>query len=474
MSLGTSNMAGCALGTAFSLLLLVSIIQGLQDVEVFHHEKLEAVVGQNVTLPCIIKGRNDLKITSIEWRKNKHGNTKLAVHSTEYGFNLLWPNVTMEVENTSMGSYLNLYGVSKWESGVYICDISSFPLGIIRRETKLEIKDDPKILCDMDRIVNVHSGENVTIQCKAFPDAQYKWTKNKTLVSENESLELWGVTDAHSGVYTLTVNTGNTSLHKEFIITVLTATTSLRTDLLTIPQSTVTEEGVIEDRGFTTSPTTGLSTVDSNVTWTMNMATDVTDDNPNSRNVTAVEQMTSLTNSTHISVTSSPVTHTDHYPANSSTDQEINPTHNLNTSKFFDQTVPVNPSTTLSYVNKAFRSTQETRNESLGGNPGATPTLSPGSTTIVIEGGVSGGVRSRLLLPLIIAPILLLIAVVGFLYRRKMIKESMDQPPPFKPPPPPVKYTAARHHEISTQPFPTSRCNSVIELKDMKQKCISV
>ena len=53
--------------------------------------------------------------------------------------------------------------------------------------------------------------------------------QNKTLVSENESLELRCVTDAHTGVYTLTVNTGNKSLHKEFIITVLTATTGLKT-----------------------------------------------------------------------------------------------------------------------------------------------------------------------------------------------------------------------------------------------------
>lgn len=50
--------------------------------------------------------------------------------------------------------------------------------------------------------------------------------QNNMLVSESESLELWRVTDAQAGVYTLTVNTRNQSLHKEFIITVLTATTS--------------------------------------------------------------------------------------------------------------------------------------------------------------------------------------------------------------------------------------------------------
>lgn len=43
-------------------------------------------------------------------------------------------------------------------------------------------------------------------------------------MSENASLKLSRVTDAHAGGYTLTVNTGNKSLYKEFIITVLIAT----------------------------------------------------------------------------------------------------------------------------------------------------------------------------------------------------------------------------------------------------------
>ncbi|XP_028451408.1 T-cell surface protein tactile [Perca flavescens] len=466
MSLGSSNMAGGALGTAFSLLFLASIIQGLQDVEVFHYEKMEAVVGQNVTLPCTVKGSTDLKIVSIEWRKNKNEETKLVLYSEKFGIYQFWPNVTMQIENTSMGSHLHLFQVTKWDSGFYICDITSFPLGNIRRETELEIKDDVKIMCDMDHTVEVYTGKNLTIQCRAFPDAQYKWTKNKILVSENASLELWCVTEAHTGVYTLTVNTGNKSLHQEFIITVLTATTSLRTDVVTVsPQSNATAEGLTEsaDSSFTTTPTTGLSTTDSNATWTISMGTAVGDDNPNSRNVTDGEHMTSLTNSTHVSVTSSPATHTDPYHFNNSTDQEINPTHNLNTS---EGSVASNLNTTLSYDNKVFRSTQDTRNASMGGNPGATPTLGTVNTMMPIDNEDTAGVRRHLLLLLIIVT---LIAVVGFLYRRKLIKDRMDLPPPFKPPPPPVRYTAARHHDISTQQFPTSRCNSVTELKDMKQ-----
>ncbi|KAA8586909.1 T-cell surface protein tactile [Etheostoma spectabile] len=465
-------MAGRALGKVFSLLFLASIIQGLQDVAVFHYEKMEAVVGQNVALPCTVKGSTNLNIVNIEWRKNKNEATKLVLYNEKFGFSQFWPNVTMQIDNKTMGSHLHLFQVAKWDSGFYICDITSFPLGSIRREIELEIKDDVKIMCDMDHIVEVYTGENVTIQCRTFPDAQYKWTKNKILVSENESLELWCVTAAHEGVYTLTVNTGNKSLHQDFFITVLTATTSLRTDLETMPQqSNVTAEGLIEsaDSNFTTTPTSGLSTIDSNATWTMSMGTAVSDENPNSTNVTDGEHMTSLTNSTHISVTSYPATHTDPYDFNNSTEQEINPTHNLNTSNFFEGSVASNLSTTLSYNNKVFRSTEDAKNESMGGNPGDTLTLGTVHTMKPIEDEDTAGVQSHLLLPFIIVPILVLITVAGFLYRRKLIKERMDLPPPFKPPPPPVRYTAARHHDISSQPIPTSRCNSVTELKDMKQ-----
>ncbi|XP_070774005.1 T-cell surface protein tactile [Enoplosus armatus] len=455
MSLGSSDMAGSALGKAFSLLLLASIIQGLQDFEVFHNEKMEAVVGQNVALSCSVKSSTDLQIVSIEWHKNKNEKTKLALYSRGYGIHLFWPNVSMQIVNKSMGSYLHLSGVQKWDSGIYTCDLTTFPLGSIRTETELKIKDvDVDIMCDVDSTVEVHAGENVTIRCRAFPNAEYRWTKNKTVVSKNESLELWWVTVAHTGLYAVTVNTGNKSLHKEFIVTVLTATTSLGTDLVTVtPQSNVTEEGLIRstDSSLTTSPTTGLSTTDTNVTWTTSTDTDVTDD-PNISNVTAGERIPSFINYTQISITSSPATHTDPYHSNNSSDQEINPTNTLNTSTFSDQSATSNLSTTLSYGSEVFRSTQETRNGSTGSitensdNPGTIPT---GNT--MTENNDTDGVRSHLWLVLIITPMLVLIAVAGFLFRRQIIKRRMDLPPPFKPPPPPVKYTAARHHEH----FPT-------------------
>uniref|UniRef100_A0A8D3BK81 Ig-like domain-containing protein n=1 Tax=Scophthalmus maximus TaxID=52904 RepID=A0A8D3BK81_SCOMX len=411
MSLGSLDVARSALGAALSLLLCASIIQGLRnDIEMAHYETTEAAVGQNVTLLCTVKHHPRLRIVSIEWRKNMIGNPKLALFSQGHGVHLFWPNVTIDIEknhaNKSTGSYLHLLEVKKWDGGIYICDVATFPFGSIRRETELKIKDAVELMCDVGQSVDIRNGENVTIRCRASPQAQYRWTKNMELVSETESLELLWVTDAHAGVYTLTVDIGKESMHKEFTITVQTATTGLQTDPTTVsPQSNVTEEGFLKPAGhnLTTSPTTGHSTSIPSVTWTTAVAgTDATDAHVTA---TAGERVTSFTSPAHSSVTSSPAAaHTE-------------PNH----------------STALSPGSTVYRTTQEmagdeTRNES---TPGATQTLKTGNG-IAIPGGVISGA-------LIVVPVLVLIAVAGLLYRRRIIKQRMALPPPFKPPPPPVK-----------------------------------
>lgn len=111
---------------------------GLQD-EVFYHRKIEAPEGQNVTLPSCVK-KNDTQITQVEWRKMPY-DTKLAVYSPRFGVHYFWPNVTIQTENKSMGS-LQISRVSKWDSGVYVCGLSAFPMGTTRRETQLVVKGE--------------------------------------------------------------------------------------------------------------------------------------------------------------------------------------------------------------------------------------------------------------------------------------------------------------------------------------------
>ncbi|KAM9836874.1 uncharacterized protein ACBR49_019290 [Aulostomus maculatus] len=141
MSLVSSNMAATTLGMTLSLLLLASGTQGT-----LLSQTVEAVVGQNVSLPCILisTGPPDLKIVSTLWRKNE--TTKLMLYAPDHGYNQFIPNVGLQIvindANMLMGSYLQLHKVEKWDSGVYDCDITTFPFGPIRTTVELDIKGD--------------------------------------------------------------------------------------------------------------------------------------------------------------------------------------------------------------------------------------------------------------------------------------------------------------------------------------------
>lgn len=113
-------------------------LTGLQDVEVFHYKKMEAVEGQDVALPCLLNSTN-LQLGNIEWSKSGKETTKLVVYNAMFGLEDFWPNVTIHIENNTLGTYLLLNGVTRWDSGTYVCELSTFPQGSIRRETVLKI-----------------------------------------------------------------------------------------------------------------------------------------------------------------------------------------------------------------------------------------------------------------------------------------------------------------------------------------------
>lgn len=128
-------------------------LTGFQEETLFHYETIEAEVGQNITLPCIVKNNPDFRTVSTEWNKKKNEITQLAVWVLGHGGHLFLPNVTIQVykneKDVVMGSYLHLYDVKKWDSGMYICEIKKFPYGSIVAKTELIIKGKRKTsLCN--------------------------------------------------------------------------------------------------------------------------------------------------------------------------------------------------------------------------------------------------------------------------------------------------------------------------------------
>lgn len=115
-------------------------LTGRQDAEIFRAEKMEALAGQDVTLPCAVEIDNSVHVSMIEWSRNRIKNEKLVLYSSDLGQRQFSPNVTLTVNMSTMAFHLRLHGVTKWDSGIYICSLSTFPLGSIRGETELKVK----------------------------------------------------------------------------------------------------------------------------------------------------------------------------------------------------------------------------------------------------------------------------------------------------------------------------------------------
>ncbi|KAF7206516.1 uncharacterized protein si:ch1073-15f19.2 isoform X1 [Nothobranchius furzeri] len=445
-------MTGKVLGIAFHLLLFSSVIQGLKHVELIHKEAVEAVEGQNVSLPCLVKNVSGLNVVSLEWKKDE---TKLGMYNSAHGHYYHWSNVTIQIKQDEAkklsGSHLLLLHVNKWDSGVYVCEITSFPLGSFRKETNLTVKEEIKLACEVDGGIEVNYGENALIHCSVSSnDAQYRWTKNENVVSDDASLKLWSVTGAHAGAYKLTVNTGGKTLHRVFTIVVLSATT----DPVTTPEKSLTDSAHCNRTTFqSTKPLTP-----GNLTTPPNLS---------NVPVTAMEDMTSST-----SIPSPPNTHSNSTDVLNSTASyedttEFRSTQEMTNKKMMTEATPHTPEPAGVF-------SESTEESSTVGNikeSSEHPPNSTSSTSIKItEPDIENkGTRwSQLFLALIIVSLLLVIVVVGILKMRQIRQKRMDFPPPFKPPPPPVKYTAAHQYEFSMQPFPISRCNSIIDPKDIR------
>lgn len=102
---------------------------------------MEVTEGQNVTLPCILTNSTaQIYVVNMEWKKGRGEATKLVVHNPQFGSEYYQSNIILEVEDNSLDYHLILHDVTIRDSGLYICVLSTYPLGNIVRETELQIR----------------------------------------------------------------------------------------------------------------------------------------------------------------------------------------------------------------------------------------------------------------------------------------------------------------------------------------------
>ncbi|MCI4388236.1 hypothetical protein PGIGA_G00083420 [Pangasianodon gigas] len=512
---------------ATSLLIFINILQGIQSVDIEYKTEVNATVGQNISLPCIMLHEHPT-IIQLQWHKEgEQGEQKLVVFNPAYSpFTSSSVGTKLElVYNTTKlrGSILHLQEVIEKDSGDYVCDIASFPDGSIKRSTKVQVtvpkvsmkvtppdrtviegdtvsiscvSDPPpdkytllsslsqsimesqdgkftiqnitrhisdlicqprwnssnqhfsatvhltvdfldNIECNSESQIQLETGTGLMITCdaKSSKSLRFVWKKDNMTVSSSASITLWSVSPDQSGIYSLIVQTGNTRLHrqKDFTITVINrihtehlsstmtmeTTTKISSTTMTTPKLNVTMPTSQPHHTSSTTDTTETSTEE-----VMYIKTSA----PSTGNVTVVH-----VNSTtpHTDVKSSATTFT-HSSSEGRTLSEICCTSS--------------PGATRREINHVHPDTSTITSTSASISK-ATVGISNVSTTKITTKDVST-TKSHVVFAII--PVVLVLVLIGILYRQYLIQKRLDLPPSFKPPPPPVKYTSARNHDIPT------------------------
>ncbi|XP_036451792.1 carcinoembryonic antigen-related cell adhesion molecule 1 [Colossoma macropomum] len=500
-------MASAVTEIATSFVIFIYVVQGARSLQIQHEESLNATVGQNISLPCIVSDEENIRINQLEWhREGERGdNKKLVVFNPQFQPYYL-ENVTLQLvrqTNTVLqGSILHLFGVTEEDKGNYVCEITSFPHGSTKKATKVQVTvpwisaqvespvgslvegDEVKITCashppaDRYRVLSLQSnfslesqsghftiqnvtrhcndlicrplwtssnqhlqsltapvqltvdfldsiecnsssqiqietGTNLIITCEARSSKplQYIWNQGNRIVSHQATLSLWLVSPDHSGMYSLIVHARNQSRlqrRRDFVVTVVNRTYAEHQST-TITMETTSQ--ITEGTTLTTAEP-GISTMTSQPGY-------IDTTTPSAGNITTSHASSTAAHASESSTTTSLYTSAEGSTLSAGCCQ--NETSSPGSTR--EGSTPVHPETIFKF----------------------TLTEENFLTTVKNVHDQSG---SKTHAVYVLIPVILLLVLIGFLYRRYLIQKRMDMPPPFKPPPPPVKYTSVRSQNI--------------------------
>ncbi|XP_042588487.1 basement membrane-specific heparan sulfate proteoglycan core protein-like isoform X2 [Cyprinus carpio] len=201
---------------AYKLFIFLCMIQqGTYGMLIHYNASATAVEGQNVSLQCIVEEDQNVTIMLLEWikqqKENEKNDQKIVVFHPmlpTYYFRSgsLLETVTSSKTGKLQGSILTLHEVTVNDSGDYICEITSYPNGSIKRITKLQVTEPPASVKMPYPYGFIKEGDELKITCSAIPPPlHYKLgrSKDKTfwLESSNGEFILPNVTRNDSDVY---------------------------------------------------------------------------------------------------------------------------------------------------------------------------------------------------------------------------------------------------------------------------------
>ncbi|XP_043105814.1 carcinoembryonic antigen-related cell adhesion molecule 2-like [Puntigrus tetrazona] len=200
---------------AYKHLILLCMIQATCGVLINYNALETAVEGQNISLQCIVGKEHDITIIQLEWFKRQKGNEKndhkIVVFHPGFPTHYFQSGPLLEIVPRSesrklRGSILTLHKVRLNDSGNYICEITSYPNGLIKRIINLQVTEPPASVKMSYPYGFIKEGDEVKITCSASPPLlHYKLRRLKDkifwLESSNGEFVLPNVTRKDSDVY---------------------------------------------------------------------------------------------------------------------------------------------------------------------------------------------------------------------------------------------------------------------------------
>ncbi|KAJ8402288.1 hypothetical protein AAFF_G00371530 [Aldrovandia affinis] len=179
------------LGLNAAMFILLFNATGVLSNRVLVPERVDAVLGKNITLGCRVQVGTNLSLTQSSWeRRRGAGSVTLAVYNPEFGISIA-PDYEKRLSFRSPSAHdatITLEDVGFADIGVYTCKVATFPLGNTQASTLVSVMVEPKVYVSAGSVALLDGGnETVVATCtaeRARPPAEVVWESGLTGSSE--------------------------------------------------------------------------------------------------------------------------------------------------------------------------------------------------------------------------------------------------------------------------------------------------
>ncbi|XP_008423102.1 nectin-3-like protein isoform X1 [Poecilia reticulata] len=179
-----------------SFFVLCGAVAGVSSNQVVVPDKVNAVLGKNITLGCRILVEPNLSLTQISWeRRLPSGTITLAVFNPEYGTSYA-PEYGKRISFVSPSirdATIIIEEVGFADIGSYTCKVATFPLGNTQASTFVNVSVEPKVYVSAGPAALLDGGdETLVATCiaeRGRPAAEVFWEAELYGRSEKQTQE---------------------------------------------------------------------------------------------------------------------------------------------------------------------------------------------------------------------------------------------------------------------------------------------